>query len=206
MSLLKNLTCYVGNSVKGFWLFLSLLLVVPAFGFDYPLTPNAIREAYFLGAGKAGGSDLSQYFKPIPDLKVGKSCASTVRLETPFFQVAEHSSRTLSYSAQDAVKEFYGRPALVRMYLEICYQIDAPLPSAVKIKVIQRKKEISPISDERTGFFPATDEYSGRVPNLGEIVTLEFDPAKFDSSTLTVQIDTPSGEQAQVSVDLQTLR
>jgi hypothetical protein len=32
-------------------LLLALAIVPPALGFDYPLSPEAIREAYFLGAG-----------------------------------------------------------------------------------------------------------------------------------------------------------
>lgn len=208
MTLLKTFSHHAGSPVKGASLFLSLVLAIPAFGFDYPLTSSAIREAYFLGARRAGGGTdfLSEYSKSIPDLAVGRNFVSKMRIETPFLQVAEHSSRALNYSAQDAVRDFYGRPAVIRMYLEICYQIDAPLPRAVKISVIQGKKEIAPLSDERTAFFPATDEYSGHAPNLGEIVTLEFDAAKFDSSRLTLQIDAPNGQRAQAWFDLQSLR
>ena len=62
-----------------------------------------------------------------------------------------------------------------------------------------------PRSDERSAFFPATDPYTPAV-DVGEIVNLEFDPRKLDSSTLTIQIDTPDDQHAKTEFDLQTLR
>ncbi len=187
-------------------LVLSFLLPSAGFGYDYPLTPSAIREAYFLGKRNAGAGStfLPQYSQSVPNLAVA-TYVSRVRIETPFFNVAQHSSEALNYSAQDAAKDFYGKTVTLRMYLEICYQIGAPLPSAVKIRVFQRKKEIPPLSDERTAFFPPSDVY-GRPQNLGEKVMLEFDPSKFDSSTLTVQVDTPEGQRAQIEFEMETLR
>jgi hypothetical protein len=87
---------------------LSLPLLAKAY--DYPLSPNAIREAYFLGtrATSLGPDFLAQYTHTIPTLKVGRF-TSGATLETPFGQVAVHASSTLAYSAQNAVKEFYGR-------------------------------------------------------------------------------------------------
>ena len=82
---------------------------------------------------------------------------------------------------------------------------DAPLPHAVTITVIQNDKEILPKSDERSAFFPPTDPYT-YMPNLGEKVELEFDPQKFDSSTLTIRIDTPDDQHGKTEFDLQSRR
>lgn len=185
---------------------LGLLLALPAGAYDFPLTSNAIRDAYFLGKQQSGLGTvfLARYSHSIPELKVDPY-TSRVRIETPFFQVAEQVSRTLNYSAQDAVKDFYGKPAVLRMYLEICYEADAPLPNSVRISVIQKNKPIAPLSEKRSAFFPPTDAYT-RVPNLGEKVTLEFDPGKFDSSALTIQIGTPDGQHAEYVFEMQAIR
>ncbi len=185
---------------------LALLLAVPAFAYDFPLSPEAIRDAYFLGRRESGlGTDfLAKYSRSIPELKVDPYI-SRVRIETPFFQMGEHAGRTLTYSAQDAVKDFYGKPAVLRMYLEICYEADAPLPNSVRISIIQKNKPIAALSEKRSAFFPPSDAYT-RVPNLGEKVTLEFDPARLDSSTLTILIDTPDGQHAESTIDMQSIR
>jgi hypothetical protein len=186
---------------------LVLLLACPAWSYDFPLTSSAIRDAYFLGTRQAGMGDdfLAQYTHSVPQLRLGDNLVTRIRIETPFLQVAAHASKTLNYNAQNAVKDFYGKPAVFRMYLEICYMLDAPLPNAVKVTVLQNDKEITPRSDERSAFFPATDPYIPAV-NVGEIVNQEFDPRKFDSSTLTVRIDTPDDQHAKTEFDLQTLR
>jgi len=185
---------------------LTLLLAFPVCAYDFPLTSSAIRDAYFLGTRQAGIDDFfAAYTHMVPALSVSKEFVTRVRLETPFTQVVDHVSKALNYSAQDAAKDFYGKPAVFRMYLEICYMLDAPLPSAVKITVTQNDKEILPQSDERTAFFPATDPYT-YMPNIGEKVKLEFDPRKLDSSTLTIRIDTPDDQHAKTEFDLSSLR
>jgi hypothetical protein len=194
---------------RAFVLVLSATFALPAWAYDYPLSTQAIRDAYFQGKQEAGlGTDfLAKYTHSIPELKV-RPYISRVRIETPFFQVAEHASRVLNYSAQDAVEDFYGKPAMLRMYLEIFYEIDAPLPNSVRINVTQNRKPITTLSDERTAFSPANGEFHEQlhVPNLGEEVTLEFDPAKLDSSTLTIRIDTADGEHTSTELDFQSLR
>jgi len=186
---------------------LALLLAFPAWGYDFPLTSTAIRDAYFLGTRQAGMGDdfLARYTHFVPQLRLGDNLVTRVRIETPFLQVAAHASKTLNYNAQDAVKDFYGKPAVFRMALEICYMVDAPEPNSVKITVSQNDKEILPRSDDRSAFFPATDPYT-RAVDVGEIVNLEFDAQKFDSSTLTIRIDTPDDQHAKTEFDLQSLR
>ena len=192
--------------LRVFAVLLSATLALPAWGFDYPLSSQAIREAYFQGKREAGlGKEfLANSSLSIPELKV-EPYISRVRIETPFLQVAEHASKVLSYSAQDALKDFYGKPMVLRMYLEICYEVDAPLPSSVKISLTQNNKQLTVLSDERTSFFPPSDVYM-RVPNLGEKIVLEFDPAKVDSSTLTIRIETLDGQHTSVEVDFRSLR
>jgi hypothetical protein len=100
---------------------LILLLTLPAYAFDFPLTSSAIRDAYFLGTRQTGLEDFfAAYTHSVPALSISKEFVTRVRLETPFTQVVDHVSKTFNYSAQDAARDFYGKPAVFRMHLEIC--------------------------------------------------------------------------------------
>jgi hypothetical protein len=184
---------------------LALPLAVPVNAYDFPLTSNAIRDAYFLGtrAGGLGERFLADYRQTIPGLRVAEF-TSFVQIETPFVQVALRSGRTLNYSAQDAVREFLDKPDFVRLHLEICYMPDAP-PNAVKIKLLQNKKEIVPKTENRAAIYPPTDPNTS-ASAIGESVDLEIRPEKIDSSTLTIQIETPDGQRTNANLDLQVLR
>lgn len=183
----------------------SLLLAAPLLAYDYPLSQEAIRDAYTLGSRQAslGADFLSSYTHTVPDLGVG-DYTSSISIDTPFTQVAVHSSKKLNYSAQDAVQEFYGKPMSFHIHLEILYMPDAP-PDVVEVTVIQNKDEIEPDSEDRAAYFPATDVYT-RVPSIGETIDLTFKARKFDSSTLKIIIDTPDGQHAVSSFDLGSLR
>jgi hypothetical protein len=190
---------------KLFVMMLSLALALPVSAYEYPLTSTAIRDAYFLGRrqGGLGTEFLAEYRHAIPSLRV-EEFTSFAKIETPFVQVALQSSRKLNYSAQDAVEDFRDKPLAFRIHLEICYMPDAP-PDAVKIKLIQNRKEIVPDSVERSGFYAPADVYT-RLGSIGEVVDMKVDAAKIDSSSLTVQIDTPNDQHAQVNFELQSLR
>jgi hypothetical protein len=195
-----------GSRFQGFALLLSLTLALPAWAYDYPLSDSAIRDAYFLGARQGGLTPqfLAQYSHSVADLHQG-NCISEVRLETPFLQVADYTSKVPNYSSQDAVKAFYDKPLKLRLFLNICYMREAPPPYSVKIKIIQNKKEIVPASDTRSFYAEPIDELAVLPPN-GEKVQLEFDAQKIDSSTLTFVIDTPNGQHVIAEFDLQSVR
>jgi hypothetical protein len=187
-------------------LLLALFLVFPVSAYDdIPNSPSAIRDAYFLGIGQRGltSAILARYAHWIPELKEG-TCTSQVRIETPFLQVAEYAGKEPNYSPQDAVKEFYGKQMVFRIYLDICYKPNAPL-HAIKIKVINNKKEIIPLSVVSTPYIPRVDELATLPPN-GEQVRLEFKSGQIDSSTLSIRIDTPDKQHAENEFNMQTLR
>ena len=185
---------------------LALSLAVPANTYDFPLTSNAIRDAYFLGSrqGNLSASYLAKYSRRIPELHQG-SCTSEIRIETPFLQIATYASQNPNYTSQDAVRDFYDQPFAFRMFLDICYKIHAPAPNSIKIKVIQNKREVVPGSDTRSFYAEPLDELS-TLPSNGERAKLEFDASKLDSSALTIRILTPDGQQAECNLDLQVLR
>ena len=109
-----------------------------------------------------------------------------------------------NYSAQDAEHDFLGKQLPFRIHLEICYIPDAP-PDAVKIKLIQNRKEIVPTATERARFYPPTDPYT-RLPSIGETIDIEVDALKLDGSTLEISIETPDGRSTPVEFDLLSLR
>jgi hypothetical protein len=185
---------------------LAFALAIPAEAYDFPLTESAVRDAYFLGNRQTslGTKFLAEYTHEIPKLNLG-SYRSFASIETPFTQVAILSSKKLNYSAQDAVKEFVGKPLAFRIHLEICYMLDAP-PDGLQVRVLQKKKDLVPDSSERALFFPASDKYAGPPPSIGETMDFEFSPDKIDSSTLSILIDTPDGQHAETEFDLQALR
>jgi hypothetical protein len=185
---------------------LTLFLAFPIDAYDdIPTSANAIRDAYFVGIRQGGLTPeiLAPYAHWIPELKEG-TCTSQARLETPFLQVADHAGKDANYSSQDAVKEFYGKQMVFRVYLDICYKPSAPL-NAIKVKVFQNKKEIIPLSAESNPYVPRVDELA-TLPANGERVHLEFKSNQVDSSTLTIRIDTPDKQHAEVGFELQTLR
>jgi hypothetical protein len=184
---------------------LSFALAIPACAYDVPLTESSIRDAYFLGTRLNGMSPdfLARYTHEIPKLTLGRY-HSFASMETPFTQIAVLSSKKLNYSAQDAVKEFLGKPLLFHLHLEICFMLNAPA-GALKVRIIQNKKELLPDTSERSLFFPASDEYTSPPP-IGETMELEFKADKIDSSTLSIIVDTPDGQHAHLDIDLSALR
>jgi hypothetical protein len=185
---------------------LTLFLTLPVRAYDdVPHSASAIREAYFLGTRQGGLTPeiLARYTHSIPELKEG-NCTSRVRLETPFLQVADYAGKAPNYSSQDAVREFYDKQMVFRIYLDICYKPDAPL-NAIKIKVIQNKNEIAPLSAESSPYVPRVGEHATLPPN-GEQIRLEFKSGQIDSSPLTILVDTPDKQHSEVAFDLQALR
>ncbi len=107
-------------------------------------------------------------------------------------------------SAQDAVLQFYHKQMVLRVNLDICYKPSAPL-NAIKIKVVQNKKELAPWFAESSPYVPRVDELA-TLPANGEQVRLEFKSNQIDSSTLIISIDTPDKQHAEVEFDLPGLR
>jgi len=187
-------------------LLLSIVLALPIFAYDYPLTSNAIRDAYFLGSRQGGTAPhlLKQYSRRIGELHQG-NCTSEIRIETPFLQIVEYVGSAANYTSQDAVKEFYGRPMQLHIFLDLCYMREAPPPNSVKLKFIQNKKEVFPDSDVRTAYAERFSETSFLLPN-GEKAELKFAATRLDASTLTILIDTADGQHTQTDFDLQSVR
>lgn len=190
---------------------LTLALALPSVAYEYPLSSETIRDAYFLGkgSGSAGADFLAEYAHTLPKLKIG-AYTSVVRLETPYTQIAEHARETLNYDSQDAVKDFLDKPAVFRVFLDICFRYpDSSVRTSdagkIRIKMSQDDKEIVPKSVERSQYYPFQDS-GAFIPSIGEHVEMDFDADKIESSPLVIEMDTPNGRHAETTFDLSALK
>jgi hypothetical protein len=86
----------------------AFFLIPPALAFDAPLSPEAVRDAYFLGQHNDQSilSFFSQYVKTLPAPDKGPYIAE-VEFYTPYTQIVEASRRRSgSYSVQQAEQDY----------------------------------------------------------------------------------------------------
>jgi len=86
----------------------ALIACTPLLAFDSPLSPEAVRDAYFLGQhnDQSTLSFFSQYTKSLPAPDKG-AYISEVEIYTPYSQMIERSRRrTGTYSAQQAELDY----------------------------------------------------------------------------------------------------
>jgi hypothetical protein len=65
-----------------------------------------------------------------------------------------------------------------------------------KLAVLQNKKSVRWTSENRSAYYPPSDE-STQVSNNGERIDLESPADRIDSSELTIRIDTPDSQQGE---------
>ncbi len=90
-------------------LFAALLLALPVFPFQSPLSDEAIRDAYFLGQrnNESTADFFASYLKTLPPPKSGPYI-SEVELYTPYSELVEWSRiHSVGYSAQQAAKDYH---------------------------------------------------------------------------------------------------
>ena len=101
---------------------LVVMLTSSAFAYDYPLSSEAIREAYFIGnrRDKSAADFIQKYTHhfPVPD---SGPYVAMIQLETPYAQIVERAEQAVNYHAPDAVQEFLGRPAAFRLRVQIYF-------------------------------------------------------------------------------------
>ena len=196
---------------------LALMVALSAFAYEYPLSADAIREAYFLGSGqKSKSSDFYvQYSHSLGEPKRDPP-GSIITIETPYLQIAEHSRDTSNYHAQDAVKDFFEKPAEFRVFLDIYYKPAASNAAkagpgssdsakGLKVKLTQHNKEIAWRTVESWPYYPFHDAKTS-VERDGDHMEIACDAAMIDSSVLTIKISTPDGQQLVTEFDLAEIK
>jgi hypothetical protein len=186
------------------------ILGIPALVYEYPLSATAIREAHFIGLDN--GSPRTEFFRRcihvLPRRK--RPYIAAISILTPFARVVEHS---INYSAQ----QFLDKPSVFRVrvdiYLKASYsdlvttergEVRAR-PSDfwrdLKIKTVQNNREI-PLQNLR-----GRARYASKPRALmGAIVQPEYKPEEIDTSSITIEVLAPDGQQIQTTFELAKLR
>ncbi|HXQ26460.1 MAG TPA: hypothetical protein VN822_08660 [Candidatus Acidoferrales bacterium] len=199
---------------------LSILLLAataaqPLVAFDYPLSSEAIREAYFLGTAN---SDKRQAFfeKYRHNLPVPKSGADValIEVETPFVCVVDAIAQApMNYFAQEAEQDYLGKPGKFRVHVEIYFTPTYPKPDDTAVTLgdfwrdfkihLKQDAEIPPLSVHGQPIY-SEDTISGYI---GATIDVEYNVKKIDAGGFTtVEVDTPDGQQVETTFQLNNLR
>ena len=206
-----------------------LLLPSPARSFNFPLSDEAIREAYFLGQRRdeSMAQFLARYKKTLSVPDSGPQIAS-VEFLTPFANLILISSQRINYSAQQAaidhraqgdhvaitiqvrLTKFYGAfvaaPTGPRSGSAIGYTLrSADFWKDIDVQVVMDDKLLEPTNFTGEPNYVCGDEGGGCVLT-GSTLRLEFPAKLFTSDSATVQIAPPEGPDVSVSFDLTALR
>ncbi|MGH9690825.1 MAG: hypothetical protein ACRD4C_07050 [Candidatus Acidiferrales bacterium] len=200
------------------FLTLSLALAIlgpPATGFDYPLSTEAIRQAYFLGKENPDrrAKFLADYVHHLPMPAKGPNIGS-IEVETPFACIVDTVAHApMDYHAPDAEHDFAGKPACFRVRVEIyftpSYPGDAHAAAALgdfwnDFKVhLKQDTEIAsngvhgqPIHSDQT--------ISGY---MGAEILVDYDVKKIDrTAPVRIAVIAPGGQEVKTTFDLGALR
>jgi hypothetical protein len=193
-------------------LLLAVLVAQPAFAYNTPLSPEAIREAYFLGKVDANkrAEFISKYTRQLPAPEKGVDVGA-IQFETPFVMIANRVARSVSnYFAPDAEQDYLGKPEICRVrvftyftYLNqgVIYGTGPQIDFAVKLR--QRDEEIA---SQAHAMLPITWDGPGSNAQ-GMELDLDYDADKIDSSVpADIEVLTPDGQEIHATFDLDSLR
>jgi len=206
-----------------------LLIALPAFALQSPLSDESVREAYFLGQRHDGSfaSLLEKHTKRLRPPKSGPYIAS-IAFHTPFVQLVQYSDQYIgNYSAQQAQLDHRNHQEFIKVQVQI--QLTSTYPAYIndpsgrrvgsspllilrpsdfwkdfEVHIFDGEKVLSP-SDSHAH---ANSSCGRRGPCVLAGATLEFDiPASaFTSDTATIEVIPPQGDAVSVRFDLSSLR
>ena len=190
----------------------TVLVAQPAFAYNSPLSPEAIREAYFLGKEDANkrADFINKYTLQLPAPKKGADVGA-IQFETPFVMIANRVARSVSnYFAPDAEQDYLGKPEICRVRVFIyftyanqgvIYGTGPQIDFAVKLR--QRDEEI--LSQSHAMVPISWDGPGSNAPGME--LDLDYDADKVDSSApADVEVLTPDGQEIHATFDLDSLR
>jgi len=200
----------------------ALLAALPVRAFDYPLSSEAIREAYFLGKAdpQKRVEFLAPYTQTPPMPETGPHVAS-ISFETPFVVIVERMAKAPNATTGDAEQEFLGKPGMLRMRVEIdlttSYSWILSASSSgtrlrsgdfwkdFTIRLTQDGKEIAARSVHGVPLYTfASSDTSSQL--RGAAVTLTYNAARISSEPADVHVLTPDGQDVTATFDLGRLR
>jgi hypothetical protein len=207
-----------------------LLFPSPARSFNFPLSDEAIREAYFLGQRRdeSMAQFLARYKKTLFSVPDSGPQIASVEFLTPFANLILLSSQRTNYSAQQAAIDHRAQEDRVAITIQVQFTksygafVAAPtgprsgsatgytLRSAdfwkdIDVRVVMDDKLLEPTDLTGEPNYVCGDEGGGCVLT-GATLRLEFPAKLFTSDSATVQIAPPEGPDVSVSFDLTALR
>lgn len=190
----------------------AVLVAQPAFAYNSPLSPEAIREAYFLGKEDANkrAEFIGKYTRQLPAPEKGVDVGA-IQFETPFVMIANRVARSVSnYFAPDAEQDFLGKPEICRVRVfvyfthvdqGVIYGTGPQIDFAVKLR--QRDEEI--VSQSHAMVPISWDGPGSSAPGME--LDLNYDANTIDSSVpADVEVLTPDGQEIHATFDLDSLR
>lgn len=193
------------------WKVLPLVLfaALSAAAYDYPLSSQAVRDAYFLGQRRdmSTAKILAQYVKRLPATQAPWQVAE-MEVRTPYQQVVLRSRQSLpGYSAQQAWEEYRKRQPqiIVRIYIATAItQLVVREDVWRKFQFrVEQEKEIRPTAVTGWPIYFFSEQGSRLV---GAEVYLELDAGKVSSGPLRVEVKSPEGQVSRAEFDLSKLR
>jgi hypothetical protein len=203
-------------------LLIGLFAAQPAVAYDYPLSPNAIRDAYFLGKASPAKREafFANYTRHFVRPKSGPYI-SLIRVITPYAYVVERTARLYNLTAPDAQQQFYRKPIALRVRVHISltptygFQVRSPDGGMTlrspdfwrdfKVRLIQRGNMIQPLAARGAPDYAFAGEGSSSVL-VGADINVQYDPARVRSGPATIVVDAPDGQQITATFDLSSLR
>lgn len=193
----------------------TLFVAQPLIAYDYPLSPEGIREAYFLAKDSPEKRQefFERYRRNLPAPKSGAD-VGLIEVETPFgFLVDALMQTPMDYHAADAEKDYLGKPGKFRVHVEIYFTDTYPKPTDTAGTLgefwndfqvhLKQDSEVSALSVHGEPIY-SDDTISGYQ---GARIDVDYDVNKIDSGALTtIEVDTPDGQQVETSFSLNDLR
>ena len=209
------------TQLRLFVLLLAFAIAFPALAFQYPLSPEAIREAYFLGSrnDEQSAEVFEKYVHSLPKPENGPHIA-WIGIETPYIFVASEMAKSPNDHAQEAEQRFLAKRQIFRVRVEIDFTTTYPNPTVpshsglgvflvpdfwkdFKIKLIQDHE----IPSQAVLGGPIYSYYTADVTGIvGAEVELDYNPEQIDSGPIDVEVVTPDGQDVKTTFDLSTLK
>jgi len=180
--------------------------VQPILAFQSPLSPESIRDAYFLGkeGSLRSAAVFAPYTRAFPQPKSGPD-VSTVQFETPYLVIADQvSENQAGYFAPDAEKEFLGKPEICRVRVFVFFPLNDE--ENFTVQLFQRDKEIDIQSKQNRFLYSLTADAEGEQ-TIGIESDVAYAADKIDADDdATVRVTLDNGQVVETTFDLSQLK
>src|SRR5271156_3054521 len=181
-----------------------LLIALPTFAYQYPLSSSDIRNAYLLGFAKDQNttSFFAPYARQFPTPESGPYI-STITLKTPYEQLVELGQSAVNADVQGAEEEYATRklPFLVQVGVDLTATYPDPdtwnstapgfpLPDFQRDFLVQLMQGDKKIGEQSTQVYLLYSEGAFNTYEVsGAIIEYRYDPEKIDpDDEITIEV------------------